>query len=116
VAEYLTGRERLAHAAALGRWSMHPRPADARKIADRAGAVLAERNALAEQVEQLTERMAVVEKFVAARAEYITAINNCAPGNFSDYHRWQGHAEGRRQLAQELGLPVAWPPEYEPGA
>ena len=70
------------------------------------------------QVEQLTERMAVVEEFVAARAEYITAINNCAPGNYADYHRWQGHAEGRRQLAQELGLPVAWPPEYErtPGA
>lgn len=63
--------------------------------------------------DRLAERMAAVEKFVAARAQYITSINNCHPDNSHDYWRWQGHAEGRRQLAQELGLPVAWPPEYE---
>lgn len=63
--------------------------------------------------DRLAERMAIAEEFVAARAEYITSINNCHPDNYADYHRWQGHAEGRRQLAQELGLPVAWPPEYE---
>lgn len=64
------------------------------------------------EVEQLRERLAVVEKFCAARAEFITAINNCHPDNYADYHRWQGHAEGRRHLSQELGLPIAWPPEY----
>lgn len=67
---------------------------------------------LLDEIDRLRERMVIVEKFVAARAEYITAINNCEPGNYSDYHRWQGHAEGRRQLAQDLDLPVAWPPEY----
>lgn len=54
---------------------------------------------------------AVVAGFVAARAEYITSIRNCHPDDGPDYDRWQGHAAARRQLAQELGLPVAWPPE-----
>jgi hypothetical protein len=48
-------------------------------------------------------------RFVAARAEFVTAIDNCRPDNYADYHRWQGHAESRRVLAKELGLPVAWP-------
>ena len=69
--------------------------------------------ALEQENARLTERMADVEKFVAARAEYITAINNCHPDNSADYWRWQGHAEGRRQLSQTLGLPVAWPAGYE---
>lgn len=45
---------------------------------------------------------AVVQAFIAERAEYITAIENA--GNGPDYHRWQGHAEARRQLAERLGL------------
>lgn len=51
--EFLDGRGRLAHAASLGRWLMDRRPADARAIADGAGAVLAERNALADQVQRV---------------------------------------------------------------
>lgn len=48
----------------------------------------------------------VVERFCAERAEYITSILNCHPDNYPDYHRWQGHAEARRQLSKKL---VAWP-------
>lgn len=69
--------------------------------------------ALLAEVERLRTQLAAVEKFCAARAEYITAINNCPAENSHDYWRWQGHAEGRRQLSQELDLPVAWPIEYK---
>ena len=55
------------------------------------------------------QREAIVAEFVAARAEYITAIRNCHPDNGHDYDRWQGHAAARRQLSELLGLPVAWP-------
>lgn len=65
--------------------------------------------ALVGEIEHLRERLAVVEKFAAERAEAITAINNCHPDNYPDYWRWQGHAESRRQLSERLGLPVAWP-------
>jgi hypothetical protein len=68
---------------------------------------------LVAEVKRLRTQMAAVEKFVAARAEYITAINNCHPDNSADYWRWQGHAEGRRQLSQTLGLPVGWPGQKE---
>ena len=70
--------------------------------------------ALDDAVQALREkekREAIVAEFVAARAEVITAIRNCHPDNGHDYDRWQGHAESRRQLAESLGLPVAWPPE-----
>lgn len=50
-----------------------------------------------------------IASFCAERAGFITAINNCHPDNVADYHRWQGHAEARRQLAERLGLPTAWP-------
>ncbi|MFJ8785019.1 hypothetical protein [Streptomyces sp. NPDC102476] len=69
---------------------------------------------LDDAVQALREREgqdAIVAKFVAARAEYITSIRNCHPDNGHDYDRWQGHAAARRQLAELLDLPVAWPPE-----
>ncbi|MEU0818864.1 hypothetical protein [Streptomyces mirabilis] len=65
------------------------------------------------EIERLRGERDVVAKFVAKRAEYITAIENCHPNNDYDYNRWQGHAESRRQLAQQLGLPVAWPVKDE---
>ncbi|MFF5261289.1 hypothetical protein ACFY4C_20295 [Actinomadura viridis] len=68
---------------------------------------------LLDEVKRLYERMAIVEKFVADRAQFVTAIVNCHPDNAHDYDRWQGHAEGRRQLAQQLGLPVAWPADQD---
>ncbi|MFJ4785058.1 hypothetical protein [Streptomyces sp. NPDC088794] len=65
----------------------------------------------AEEAARLRKQAAIVETFVADRADYITAIRNCHPNNGHDYNRWQGHAESRRQLAEQLGLPVAWPAE-----
>lgn len=70
--------------------------------------------ALDDAVKELRERQqreALVADFVAKRAEYITAIRNCHPDNGHDYDRWQGHAAARRQLAELLGMRVAWPPE-----
>jgi hypothetical protein len=64
-----------------------------------------------ERIAVLEAREEIVSRFVEKRAEYITAIRNCHPDNGHDYDRWQGHAAARRQLAQELGLPVAWPVE-----
>lgn len=63
------------------------------------------------EAERLRAMEKAVGEFVAARAKYITAIRNCHPDNGHDYDRWQGHAAARRQLAQTLGLPVAWPAE-----
>lgn len=63
----------------------------------------------AEEAARLRKQGAIVEEFVADRAGYITAIRNCHPDNQHDYDRWQGHAESRRRLAEQLGLPVAWP-------
>ena len=64
-----------------------------------------------DRIAELEKREAAVAEFVAARAEYITSIRNCHPDNAHDYDRWQGHAAARRQLAELLGLPVAWPTE-----
>lgn len=69
------------------------------------------RRDLRARIAELEKREAVVAEFVAARAEYITSIRNCHPDNAHDYDRWQGHAAARRQLAELLGLPVAWPVE-----
>ena len=52
----------------------------------------------------------VVADFVAERAEYVTVLRQCTDSS-PDYYRWQGHAEARRQLAERLGQPVAWPAE-----
>jgi len=94
------------------RWRMRiPANADDSDLVLSAAIVAGEE--LLAEVERLRAQMAAVEKFCAARAEYITAINNCPPENSHDYWRWQGHAEGRRQLSQELDLPVAWPTEYK---
>lgn len=53
----------------------------------------------------------VVAEFCAERARYITSINNCHRDNASDYYRWQGHAEARRQLSERMGIPTSWPAE-----
>ena len=73
--------------------------------------LLAELSAVRAERDEARAQLPTVAEFVAKRAEYITAINGCH--NDADYWRWQGHAESRRQLAQQLGLPVAWPADYE---
>lgn len=45
-------------------------------------------------------------EFINERPEYVTACRNAHPDNTADYHRWQGGAEARRQLAQRLGWTV----------
>lgn len=48
-----------------------------------------------------------VEAFINERPGYITALKNTrGADDQSDYWRWQGHAESRRQLAQSLGWTV----------
>ncbi len=93
-------------------------PSEVESLRDRITELEAERHvtneALDDAVQALREREqrdAVIAEFVAARAGYITAIRNCHPDNGHDYDRWQGHAAARRQLAELLGLPVAWPSE-----
>lgn len=55
------------------------------------------------------EAMAPVIDFINQRPEYITALKHSSDAG-SDYFRWSGHAEARRQLANRLDLPV--PHEY----
>lgn len=42
-----------------------------------------------------------VSHFVAQREEYVRVLRQCVDAD-ADYHRWQGHAEARRQLAEKL--------------
>src|SRR5690606_39232458 len=53
-----------------------------------------------------------VEAFSNQRPEYITALTNTrGTDDQADYHRWQGGAEARRQLAPALG----WTVPHSPG-
>ena len=74
---------------------------------------VAELAAVRAERDEARRQLSVVKEFVAARAEYVTALRNCHPDNGHDYDRWQGHAAARRQLAEQLGLPIAWPAEDE---
>lgn len=60
----------------------------------------------------LATRDATVREFCAERAEYVRVLRQCTDAT-DDYHRWQGHAEARRQLSERLGLPTAWPAGQE---
>lgn len=62
--------------------------------------VLDIRRALAEHQDDLAAP--VVAKFIAEREQVIVAINNCPASNMDDYWRWQGNAEARRVLQQDL--------------
>lgn len=42
-----------------------------------------------------------VQYFLDQREEYTRVLKQCVEAN-DDYHRWQGHAEARRQLSQAL--------------
>jgi peptidyl-tRNA hydrolase len=73
--------------------------------------LLAELAAVRAERDEARGQLAKATTHVEKRAEFITAINGCH--NDADYWRWQGQAEARRQLAEELGLPVAWPAKAE---
>lgn len=60
----------------------------------------------------LPEVISKVEAFINQRPEYIQALKNTRSGDdMSDYSRWNGHAESRRQLATALG----WTVPHNPG-
>lgn len=42
-----------------------------------------------------------VQHFLNQRAEYVHVLRQCVDAD-ADYHRWQGHAEARRQLGTAL--------------
>lgn len=42
-----------------------------------------------------------VQYFLGQREEYVRVLKQCVEAD-SDYYRWQGHAEARRQLGQSL--------------
>lgn len=44
----------------------------------------------------------ILSSCIAERAQFITAIENCPADNQADYWRWQGHAEVRRQLKEQV--------------
>ena len=48
--------------------------------------------------------------FINQRSEYVQAARNATgcTDDDSDYHRWQGHMEARRQLAEALGYTVPY--------
>lgn len=64
---------------------------------------------MTDELDRLRRFATIVEGFITERAEYITALENCAPDNSADYWRWQGHAESRRQLLVML----PWPPDND---
>lgn len=47
------------------------------------------------------QREAVVAGFIEQREEYVRVLRQCVDAD-ADYHRWQGHAEARRQLTDKL--------------
>lgn len=51
-----------------------------------------------------------VKDFIDQRPEYVAALK-ASPEADSDYYRWTGNAEARRQLARRLG----WTVPHEPG-
>lgn len=69
-----------------------------------------DRKALLAEIDRLSERLAIVDAFLAERAEFVTTLRQCIDDD-ADYYRWQGHAEARRVLPECLGVPVAWPAE-----
>jgi hypothetical protein len=52
-------------------------------------------------VRDLLATMEKVDKFISERDECVTALRNSTDAD-ADYWRWQGHAEARRQLREQL--------------
>ena len=49
----------------------------------------------------MSDQDRIVADFIAQREEYVRVLEQCVNAN-ADYHRWQGHAEARRQLRDKL--------------
>lgn len=60
-----------------------------------------------EEVERLRAQLAIVEKFINERPEYMHALNDAsADADRANYYRWTGNAEARRHLATDLDWTV----------
>lgn len=79
------------------------------EVPELAARIVADHN----EVIALREQLSKVAAFCAQRAEYVSNLREFVEGGEHDYYRWTGHAEARRQLSQQLGLPVGWPAEDE---
>lgn len=50
------------------------------------------------------DELAKVHDFIHARREFVGVLRRYSTEDMADYHRWTGHAEARRELAETLGL------------
>ena len=61
------------------------------QVTSRAGVLLMEN----------TKMLKVMTDFINEREEFIETLKQCVNAD-ADYHRWQGHAEARRVLAERI--------------
>lgn len=61
-------------------------------------------DSLQEHLDTAEGQLAKVRDFVHARHEFVRVLRQYSTEDMSDYHRWTGHAEARRELAETLGL------------
>lgn len=66
---------------------------------------------LCAEITALRAQMNLVKKNINERPGFITALQGCSGDSSSDYYRWTGHAESRRQLAEDLH----WTTPHHPG-
>lgn len=55
-------------------------------------------------VEELQAQLDIVKQFIHERSDFVGVLAQYQGEDMSDYHRWTGHAEARRVLAQALGI------------
>ncbi len=67
-------------------------------------ATAAERNEYARAAADKGDRLALVRDFINARRGIVQVLRQYSTDDMTDYHRWTGHAEARRVLAEDLGL------------
>ena len=90
----------------------HVRHADEVPAEDAAASIVNELGYSKTASKELADLRAIVEKHINMRPEYITALKNSrGTDDNADYWRWNGGAEARRQLAEDLG----WTTPFHPG-
>ena len=59
---------------------------------------------LRSELEATNGELMKVHAFIHARREFVGVLRQYSTEDMTDYHRWTGHAEARRELAETLGL------------
>lgn len=54
--------------------------------------------------EELQAQLDIVKQFLCEHSDFVRVLAQYQGEDMSDYHRWTGHAEARRVLAQALGI------------